>query len=980
MKVMPLHEALETEFKTDAMMTMYAPLDGSPIHRVNNKGVGSYPKQLFVSVFFADYDNTPHDSWTDLKLDPRASMAEWKKIPMLSTAGFHTTLRGARIIQPLATPLPLAEANGYFQLWLAQLKATGLTLDKSCDRSGRVWRAARVIRRNPKTGELVRYEPIFDLSDMRPVVPEPPAPKTAPSATSKRTRSAQAPRPVRLDPISDPGEPWARRAVVIGHAVKQVSSEWHSLFLTLAGALLDKGAPPSRLVAICEAISRETGVDTRVEDRRASAETTLERHYAELSTVGFTKLAAEHHAVAIAIDASLAINTEDDLHRWRLSIAAPELPSADEVAAQIAHILENLDSRLTLIAAPPGVAKTRAAIELAIKRASTPYKSLDAKGTRAPPHSKTTIFVDKHEIGRELQAYAQAQGATVRRLFGPLSLRNEDGTPVCHYHDVAQHLVAGGQSIQHVLCEGKSLGRCEHYDTCPAREGAEGPSDARILIAPHQLMKKVGPSDLSLIDENAAALITETFTLEDFELTRAGLSDFVWRFAAGMRPALDVFEGWLRDEKDPAALRSVQDVVASHGGHVSAEDLRYARLQTGLDSNDIIGFAKAVAVDPEGRSCEVPPLDHKVAALGLRRNLQASRRIGQASRLLKTLLHVLTTESKVVVKVSEAEPRCASFTFENQPLKRVLRESNAVAVLDANAASYLPMYETLVGYAPVLHALDARDAAKVERTHLRMMSAKRTDWFEDEQLLVNDPLVRAVSDAMHWAGEDPSTRSLAVITMKAVEVALRAARAPKDRGVEKEWAALKQTPEALALARERLGHIMQAWQGDILFAHYGAVRGRNDLQHVDALITLGDPRPNIGDIAIEAAFAHYDKLPRALANERCAGELEQAQGRLRTVRRTQPSRALHVGAVRPAGTAWQHGVLEREARRGPLPAGPRDGPMEVGELIELVLRLGGVRQTAEKASCSPSLISLCMKQRRTITEELAAKLRAATAA
>jgi hypothetical protein len=977
MKVMTLKEALDTEFDTDAMMTMYAPADGSRIHRVNNAGVPIYPKELYVSVFFADYDNEPHESWKKLNRDPRASMVEWKKIPMLSTAGIHTTLRGARIIQPLATPLRLAEANDYFQLWLAQLKEAGLTLDKSCDRSGRVWRAARVTRRDPESGALVRYEPIFDLFDMRPIVPEPPAPKAGSSEQGKRSRRDQTPRPVRFDPISDPGELWARRAVVIAHAVKQVSAEWHSLFLVLAGALLDKGAPPSRLVAICEAIARETGADTRIEDRRASAATTLERHYAALSTVGFTKLAAEHHAVAIALDASLAINTEDDLHRWRLSIAAPDLPTADDVATQIASLLENLDARLTLIASPPGTAKTRTATDVAIKRALTPYKSPDARGLRAPPHSKTTIFVDKHEIGRELQAHIQGQGATVRRLFGPLSLRNSDGTPVCHYHDVAQHLVAGGQSMQHVLCEGQNLGRCEHYDSCPAREGAEGPSNARILIAPHALMKKVGPSDLTFIDEHAAVLVTETFTAEDFEVTRVSLSDFVWRFAAGMRPALDAFEAWLREEKDTTTVRSVQDIVASHGSHVSAEDLRFARVQTGVESDDVVAFAKAVAIDPDGRICDVPPLDHRVAMHRLRGNLQASRRIGRASRLLKTLLHVLTTDSKVCVKVDEEGPRCASFTFQNEPLRRVLRESGAVAILDANAASHLPMYEALVSYPPVVHVLEARDAANVDRSHLRMTSAKRTDWFDGKQLLVNDPLVRAVSDAMHWAGEDPSTRSLAIITMKAVEVALRAARAPNDREVEKEWAALRQTPEALARARERLGHIMQAWQGEILFAHYGAVRGRNDLQHVDALITLGDPRPNLGDVAIEAAFAGYNKSARALANERCANELEQAQGRLRTVRRTRPSRALHVGAIRPAGRAWEQGVLERQARHGPVPGPPKSGAMDKFELTEVIARHGTVRATARKVGCSHVALLRCMSGERDISVELAAKLRAA---
>ena len=340
-QVKDLTEALRDRYLTDAMMTMYAPADGSRGHRVNQCGIELYPKPLVVGVFMVDYDTLHHLSWPS---DDRAigHIFRWKKIPMLRTAGFFVTLHGARIVQPLAQPIPLIDADPYFNDWLDRLQHEGVEFDKNCRSAGRLWRLPNVVRYDDTLDKEIHYTPPWiDLDWMRPIELEPlPAAVLEDHTAARAAPERRKVLPVKREQASDPGELWSLRAPVIAHAVKSVSSEWHSLFMQLAGALIDKGAPPSRLVAICEAISHETELDTRVEDRRASAESTLQRFYQGLSYTGYRSLARDHRSVALALEESLKIQCQEDLDRWRMDIEAPPLPSADEVAAQLAEIIE----------------------------------------------------------------------------------------------------------------------------------------------------------------------------------------------------------------------------------------------------------------------------------------------------------------------------------------------------------------------------------------------------------------------------------------------------------------------------------------------------------------------------------------------------------------------------------------------------------------------------------------------------------------
>src|SRR5207237_1387012 len=127
-------------------------------------------------------------------------------------------------------------------------------------------------------------------------------------------------------------------------------------------------------------------------------------------------------------------------------------------------------------------------VTVAAERAKKIHVTPDAEGIRAPPQSKTSISVDKHALAKQVVASLAAEGVAAKRLFGPLSLLRADGKHECHYARVAAPLVEGGQSMQWELCKGRGVRPCEHFDHCRAKEGFEGPSDARVAVGPHGLV------------------------------------------------------------------------------------------------------------------------------------------------------------------------------------------------------------------------------------------------------------------------------------------------------------------------------------------------------------------------------------------------------------------------------------------------------------------------------------------------------------
>ena len=106
-------------------------------------------------------------------------------------------------------------------------------------------------------------------------------------------------------------------------------------------------------------------------------------------------------------------------------------------------------------------------------------------------------------------------------------------------------------------------------------------------------------------------------------------------------------------------------------------------------------------------------------------------------------------------------------------------------------------------------------------------------------------------------------------------------------------------------------------QHSVRLSHYGEFRGLDHLRDADALATVGDPRPTL----------HADGRVDALD----AAELDQAHGRLRLVHRERKARALHVGAIVPAGWCGRDVAVRRMAAWRPAAKCPSG--MSASELV-----------------------------------------------
>lgn len=139
------------------------------------------------------------------------------------------------------------------------------------------------------------------------------------------------------------------------------------------------------------------------------------------------------------------------------------------------------------------------------------------------------------------------------------------------------------------------------------------------------------------------------------------------------------------------------------------------------------------------------------------------------------------------------------------------------------------------------------------------------------------------------------------------------------------------------------------------------------------LVTLGDPWSNIEQVRHECAFLGLDDWEARL-EAMCRAELEQAQGRLRTVHRSRPARALHVGAVAPGGAGWAQGKVKVERTAVGRTAPPSS--MSVGELRDRLGKLGTRAEAAARLGVTPRALARYLADERGVPESLAGQLRA----
>jgi hypothetical protein len=924
-EVMDLTNALAREYATDAHLVAYVlrdPRGASSLRqpRINKNGLGfvrSLGYSVTIEVLFADVDNPAHTAWTPELLElARAQDAK------LATAGVYYTAHGRRVVQPLTRPVFVEDAEGVLAAWLRQLQALGMHVDEGCQDWTRHFRLPHV-RRN---GRFARAE-IIELGKMMPIDP----PRPAPLLGRRRSTRATIDFANALDTSASP---LARAFEVAG---------W-------LGPELGRG----KRAALCPFREEHTigrDFDSSTVIFGATPSTPLGWWWC---SHGHCTRRTQDEAIGALPPAARTL-LEDAAKRAPAICRVRELVSKEAARPLLEAAFRCAPAGASCVIAGCGTGKTEAAIEVACEAAET-----EGASKRAPAGSKTSISVPTTKLSREVYERIRARGVAVRRIFGPLSVRREDGTPECAIHECASAFSRGGLSVPWELCEGRGKAPCEFADTCKARGGTEGPEDARIVVGPHKLLSRLdgaaGKTGLLVIDEPPPLLANEVLTSEELSRCAEDLGRyFESRYAAALVVSLRAIAGWVQTGplERPGPLA---DGVVS----VDPVLLELALDATGAES--AVGAAKLAFDEPEEggpRRSTSPPVQRQYAAAA-RRALYIARAIGEASRVARIVWLALTCEpGGAVARIEERnQRRVLVVTLPDVQLREAMRREGRVVVADAGGRQHLPIYRLVVGYDLPVTEVHAGDGAEIRRTHLKRR-ASRAGWMRHGRLVVDASLVRSVDLAVSWLLEEPTTARAALVTFKALELALRAALG---EDVTAAWLAMAQEDESDRLRRRTpvleqavklFGRSLQRLPRPPDMGHYGAVRGLDHWREHDALVTLGDPWPQLGDARWEGELLKIPHWERRL-EEAARGELEQAHGRLRTVHRTTPARALHVGALRPGG--WDGlGIDVRDDQGGRQRAA---SPEDVRAAVE---RAGSLRGAAKALGVGRSSVQRALR-------------------
>jgi transcriptional regulator with XRE-family HTH domain len=756
---------------------------------------------------------------------------------------------------------------------------------------------------------------------------------------------------------------WRSRVDAIGSAISRgVTERYHDMYLAISGAILKSGVAPSFVPSIVHAIALRAG-SAHPDAHRKSAEDTVVRYASGISVTGIRELKTTWPIVADAIVDAI----DDELAKIRAETRRVETQrrTLKETTDELRRVIREAPDGLTVIAASTGLGKTHAAQDVAAERASKRHLNIVGPGSRAPFGSKTAISVDKNELAIQITSDLRDQGVSVKRFFGVLSLKREDGQRECRYYESAVKLAAGGQSIPWEFCSGRGQARlkCDYYDECLAKEGFDGPKDARVSVGTHAMIGKLdheaGATGLLVIDEPPNVLVTTVITPDEITATLGSLSYFAGQFAKEMQPILLAMQSW----RDPEL--SFVDVTDSIPPPHEIED----------GTPPVLGM-------------------HMVMA---RRNAALAGQIGNASGVLRAIYRAMTSPRLVSVRLEE---RGLVVTTTNETLTGALMREGSVVVTNANAETDLPAYRKIVGYEPPFHRFEAEDGASIERTFLRCGSATRTGWFSHGRLQLDAGFLGAVRAAVEWADKGGAVR-LGIISFAQAELLIRCALGDasceaklRDRGYSQAEVAkchtklrpLLESFLASAQARADLSARVSArpsaqvigtigkktgTKAEIELAHYGATRGLNRFKECDALVTIGDPWANFGDTSAEAEFLGVEG--DAHAESRCRDELEQAHGRLRVVHRDRPGRALHVGRVLPGGLGWREGAVEVDRLEGGRPKNA--SAMGLDELERIIDQLGGQRELARRLGVNNATLSRYASGKRAVPPGVASEIR-----
>ncbi len=905
----------KTVFDSDAHFVAYVvhddkgPLPKQP--RINKEGLALIRERGLIvklSVLVADVDNLDHKRWL---AHTEAIAAVDRVAKLVPTAAVYATAGGMRIVQPITRALSPEEFEPAVAAWLAELLRRGIQADTGCLDWTRHYRAPHV-RRDGKayTSPAV----IRSCQEIPPPVG---------LGIARRRRLATG-RLVDLNFLADLPPELERASDRLFEVVAPLSMDlsWHALALKLSGLLCRKGVRAEYVPSMIACVLRG---DSEMTDRLTVARDTCRRY---MSRLPIDSDVSEFEGVGRTVDELFGGVS------YETAMTATE--PVEVVSAKLQETIRTATDGVTLVKAQCGLGKTYALRVIAKQRAEQ-VKKLG---------SKTAISVPTTKLAEQVQRDLAAAGVPCMRVFGPLSMPGPHKGKECKYSTAGAALARGGLSVATVLCRG-----CDHRESCKARDGVDGPLDAKVAVGPHALVAELaehaGKTGLLGVDEPPPLLTIETLTLDDVRRARQELRWFDANYGACMAPILDGVERWIERGTDLESGSILRGLTAIDP-------------QLESDAFELTGAITAVewAEAAMGiRRGDAPPIRESVRA-ELRLDHRSARAAGDAAFVLSLIRRAVLSHEDVSVSVEdlpakggETMRKLVLVTAEKR-MQRALRREGATVVVAADADVSRSLVARTIGYDPPMAVFRAAEVP-VQRTLIRTPGANRKGWLGDE--LQAAPILRSIRALVDWFLEGSTILPLAVVTYQAIELELR--------------------EQKTAFAKAAAEEFSRCPKG-IVLGHYGALRGLDEWKELEALGTLGDPIPNIGVLERQAAWVRRGTVaiapPEDWARQHAAAELEQAHGRLRTVHRKYPARQAHVGTIVPAG--WGDRVRVVEAADG------RPRGVEVEQIGELIKHLGGATLVAKQLGMARSSVNRWVsKEARPPTEVVRALFELAAA-
>jgi hypothetical protein len=534
----------------------------------------------------------------------------------------------------------------------------------------------------------------------------------------------------------------------------------------------------------------------------------------------------------------------------------------------------------------------------------------------------------------------------VLSLTSPPSVLDAQGASACVIAGVAEDWAALGRPIKREFCDGERM--------------AEKPKRGALPVLPPK-----GRDAPCVHREACVAYATHTSELDALELEGAGVLVTVHAYAHHAhqwlmkRPAGS--PGLAVVDEDPAMLRAIvlshaQILAAAEGVTSSApyattppvaaaasEVLEAVASEVARGAPDLSALSPAIvarAAEVALTGTENSP-DRRWKPLPVARRLRAAMMRGIRSPKAVALQRAGEVLRAVLREVTGAVVTCGTDFRGDRVLSMGALDGGLYALLADPAIARVVLDATaapgwIAPWLPGARVLDAHvaDGAPVERVMVPWAHGTRRHCRVDGRI-VWDEVAPVVCDGLALATEGLARGArVLVTTWRFLREALTGPR--------------EALPEAVRSTLDAL----DARGVTVEWAHYGAVRGRDQWRDVDALLALGGPHPEGRSMEIMTAAARlrgWEGGARELGLHLTRAELGQVVGRPRLTRLVKPCRVVVVADVLPLDADARWRVVERVA--GLAPVLPADALAAVAHLPsrEAAEVLGVGRSTVQRA-------------------------------